>query len=210
MKKITILAMGVLFVSGTLYAQDPEIIAKRETDRISQQLNLNDKQYKKIYKLNLKEAKARISEMEKANSRQSNNDFGMRPQGMGGGPGGGGMPGMGDQGGRMGNSQGPGMRSGMRPEMSDMSSDQNQGGMIRSESGKSASGPNGMMNQKAMSNGPKADDFEKMEEQRAKRDAKYKKILTPEQFMQWTEIENERMSVEFKKKVEREMSGKTK
>ena len=39
---------------------DPEQAAKLETDRLRKELQLTDKQYKKIYKLNLKEQKERL------------------------------------------------------------------------------------------------------------------------------------------------------
>ena len=48
----------------------PEKVAKRETDEMKKQLQLTEKQYKKIYKLNLKEQKKRFSAMQ--NSERPN------------------------------------------------------------------------------------------------------------------------------------------
>lgn len=60
----------------------PEKVAKRETDEMKKQLQLTEKQYKKIYKLNLKDQKKRFGVMQ--NSERP--DFPMgRPHGMGGG-----------------------------------------------------------------------------------------------------------------------------
>lgn len=60
----------------------PEKVAKRETDEMKKQLQLTEKQYKKIYKLNLKEQKKRFSAMQ--NSERPNPPMD-RPHGMGGG-----------------------------------------------------------------------------------------------------------------------------
>lgn len=70
---------------------DPETTAREQTDKMKAELNLTDKQYKKVYKLNLKEAKAKAAES-KSGNRGS----------MGKPMGGGGMhPGMRPDGGRM-------------------------------------------------------------------------------------------------------------
>lgn len=84
---------------------NPEKTATRMTDEMKQSLGLTDKQYKKIYKLNLKEQKALFKAMQ--------NPGGQRPP-MGGGPMGGG-PEMG--GGRppMGGGQPPMMGEGGFP-----------------------------------------------------------------------------------------------
>ena len=63
------------------------ILCKAQTDRLKEALQLTDKQYKKIYKLNLKEQKARL----KARSGRPENGHlmpppdGMRPPGGDGG-----------------------------------------------------------------------------------------------------------------------------
>ena len=58
----------------------PEKVAKRETDEMKKQLQLTEKQYKKIYKLNLKEQKKRFSAMQ--NSERQGPPMG-RPHGTG-------------------------------------------------------------------------------------------------------------------------------
>lgn len=83
---------------------NPEKAAKRMTDEMQKSLGLTDKQYKKVYKLNLKEEKARVEQM-KARGADGNRPpmMGGAPGGgfppMGGGPGGGGFPPMGGNGG---------------------------------------------------------------------------------------------------------------
>ena len=94
----------------------PEKAARRATDRMNKELQLTEKQYNKIYKLNLKEERKRFENMTATNSMQRP-PMGERPEMGGGRPpmgGGGGMrPGMG--GGRppMG---GPGRGPQMTPE----------------------------------------------------------------------------------------------
>ena len=60
----------------------PEKMAKRETDEMNKQLQLTEKQYKKIYELNLKEQKKRFSAMQ--NSERQEPPMGGRPGGMDG------------------------------------------------------------------------------------------------------------------------------
>ena len=60
----------------------PEKMAKRETDEMNKQLQLTEKQYKKIYELNLKEQKKRFSAMQ--NSERQEPPRGGRPGGMDG------------------------------------------------------------------------------------------------------------------------------
>lgn len=74
---------------------NPEKAARRMTDEMQKSLGLTDKQYKKVYKLNLKEEKARVEQM------TSKGADGNRPPMMGGAPGGGFPP--------MGGNGGPGM-----------------------------------------------------------------------------------------------------
>lgn len=74
---------------------NPEKAAKRMTDEMQKSLGLTDKQYKKVYKLNLKEEKARVEQM------TSKGADGNRPPMMGGAPSGGFPP--------MGGNGGPGM-----------------------------------------------------------------------------------------------------
>lgn len=57
---------------------DPEKEAKAQTDRLKEALQLTDKQYKKIYKLNLKEQKERLE----ARSGRPGNGRPMPPDGM--------------------------------------------------------------------------------------------------------------------------------
>ena len=59
---------------------NPEKAARRMTDEMQKSLGLTDKQYKKVYKLNLKEEKARVEQM-KARGADGN-----RPPMIGGAP----------------------------------------------------------------------------------------------------------------------------
>lgn len=83
---------------------NPEKAAKRMTDEMQKSLGLTDKQYKKVYKLNLKEEKARVEQM-KARGADGNRPpmMGGAPSGdfpmMGGGPSGGGFHPIGGNGG---------------------------------------------------------------------------------------------------------------
>ena len=61
----------------------PETVAKRDTDEMNKQLQLTEKQYKKIYKLNLKEQKKRFNLMQNAENQGS---FMRGGFGMGGRP----------------------------------------------------------------------------------------------------------------------------
>lgn len=83
---------------------NPEKAARRMTDEMQKSLGLTDKQYKKVYKLNLKEEKARVEQM-KARGADGNRPpmMGGAPSGdfpmMGGGPGDGGFHPIGGNGG---------------------------------------------------------------------------------------------------------------
>ena len=83
---------------------NPEKAARRMTDEMQKSLGLTDKQYKKVYKLNLKEEKARVEQMTSKGADGNRPPMmGGAPSGgfppMGGGPGGGGFPPMGGNGG---------------------------------------------------------------------------------------------------------------
>ena len=83
---------------------NPEKAARRMTDEMQKSLGLTDKQYKKVYKLNLKEEKARVEQMI-ARGADGNRPpmMGGAPSGdfpmMGGGPSGGGFHPIGGNGG---------------------------------------------------------------------------------------------------------------
>jgi len=83
---------------------NPEKAARRMTDEMQKSLGLTDKQYKKVYKLNLKEEKARVEQMTSKGADGNRPPMmGGAPSGgfppIGGGPGGGGFPPMGGNGG---------------------------------------------------------------------------------------------------------------
>lgn len=69
---------------------DPETSARELTDRMKEELKLTEKQYKKVYKLNLKEAEAMADEnkpeipdgMNRAGEGRGGMRPGMRPDGM--------------------------------------------------------------------------------------------------------------------------------
>jgi len=116
--KTFLVAASILMLSIGLSAQPegvrpappkqmtPEEIAKKEADMMMSELNLTDKQYKKVYKLIKKDHEYRQSQMKQ--------QFGEGMPPMGGGPGMGG-PGMGNPG--MG---GPGGMGGGRPPQGEM------------------------------------------------------------------------------------------
>ncbi|MCK9625897.1 MAG: hypothetical protein M0R23_05475 [Bacteroidales bacterium] len=119
------LSLGLLlFVSTNSYAQDfsqekqhaqtldPKNMAKQLTDKIDNLVNLSEKQYKKIYKINLTAFKSQI-----------NNMFAGR-MGQGGPNMGGGRPPMGQGGPGMGQG-GPGMEGGM-PQMGEMNEERSK------------------------------------------------------------------------------------
>jgi hypothetical protein len=144
--------------------QSAEKIARHQARAMQKAVNLDEKQYDKIYKLYLKEENQRRKQMTSQGGGQGMPQGG-RPQGgpggggpMGGGPGGGGMGGPGG-GGMMGG--GPGMGGG-----------QPGGGM----------GPQGMGGGRPQMS---QNDAKTLEKQRQKREKKIKKILTSEQYEQW-------------------------
>jgi len=137
----------------------PEEIAKKEAEMMRTEVNLTDKQYKKVYNLIKKDREYRQNQMQ--------NQFGqgMPPQGGGpgmGGPGMGGSGGMG--GGMMGGPEGMGGFGGGRPPQGDM------GQGPRPEGGHPGMGPGGDV---------------VSEEYLEKQDQKLKKILTAEQYSKW-------------------------
>ena len=135
MKKILVsfLTIGLTLMYSATFAQDtthiqgkfahhmmghgPQVmtaeqIAKAETDRMQQTLQLTDKQYKRVYKVNLAEAEVLSGgNNKKSSDNQNSGSFHGGP--MGGGPGGMG-PGRMDSGGM----------SGQRPDMQQRSMDQ--------------------------------------------------------------------------------------
>ena len=111
-------------VSGTVYDEpqkmeqkkempNPEKAAKKRTDDMDKVLNLTEKQYKKIYKLYLKEEKEKVEKMFSHVGGQLPMNGGMPPMGMGQPPMDGGFPPMG--GGHLGFGNG----SPMMPPMPD-------------------------------------------------------------------------------------------
>ena len=111
-------------VSGTVYDEpqkmeqkkempNPEKAAKKRTDDMDKVLNLTEKQYKKIYKLYLKEEKEKVEKMFSHVGGQLPMNGGMPPMGMGQPPMDGGFPPMG------GGHPGFGNGSPMMPPMPD-------------------------------------------------------------------------------------------
>ena len=155
---------------GQFEQKDPAQMAQEETDRLNELVGLTDKQYKKIYKFNKRQYEQLKNQMENAMPQGFPSG-----QGMGGGrpegmgPGG---PGPGGFGGGRPGGMGPGgpggPRGGQRPEM----------GQGRPPMG------GGMQ--------------ELMQEQQEKREKKYRKVLTPEQYQKWESFEAER---EFRRMV---------
>lgn len=188
-------AASVLLCAG-LYAQDqnapkpPKMptakeMAVQRTDQMKKLLDLNEKQYKEVYDMNLKEAKKQISDMEsrekQASSGSGQMGGGMPPQGGMGGPGmGQGGPGMGQGGPGMGQG-GPGMGQG-GPGM---------GGNI--------SGATSQNGDRMGNGGPKMSkqDEEAIEKAKAKKEKQLRKILSDAQFQIWQKDEAERESKEF-------------
>ena len=116
MKKITVLAIGLLAIALGSRAQQqqrqvpsPENNAKRITNLMKKELGIDDKQYNKLYKINLQQQKEMFSNRKaggpqgEAGGQRPPRPQGERPEGM---PPGGGMGGHG----------------GMRPEMGNSSS----------------------------------------------------------------------------------------
>jgi hypothetical protein len=140
--------------------QSPEKIARHQAKAMQKAVDLNEKQYDKIYSLYLKEENARRKQM----MNHQGGGSGMRPQGGPGmgGPGGPGGPGMGGPGG------GPGMGGGQ---------------MGRAPQG----GPDGQMGGARPHMNPS--DAQALEKQRQKREKKIKKILSAEQYDKWLSLQ---------------------
>jgi hypothetical protein len=151
-----------------LSPKSPESIAQAQADRMDEKLELSKKQYKKIYKIYLSEAKTMQKEMQNGNGMPQ---MGGRPMGggqggpMGGGPGGqmGGGPGGQMGGGPMGGGQGGPMGGG-------------QGGPMGGGQGQPGTAKNNSDAQKRM---------EKMNK-------KIKKVLTETQYTKWEQFRKER------------------
>jgi hypothetical protein len=176
---------AVLLMCGQVRAQDPvkparpmeppkrptaEQMAESRTREMDTLLNLDAKQYKKIYKMNLKEAKEKVAWME--SKSESSNSNGMSEMPMGGGMGQGG-PGMG----------GGGMGQG--------------GGMPPMGGGMGQGGPGMEVRMGQGSPRMQKDDEETIEKEKAKKAKQLKKILTQEQFQIWQKDEAARESKEF-------------
>lgn len=138
----------------------PEEIAREETDRMKSEVDLTDKQYKKVYNLIKKDQEYRQNQVAKQFGD------GMPPQGGGPGGMGGGMMGGGMMGGGPGGMGGPGGGSmgGGRPPQGEM------GQGPRPEGGRPGMGP--------------GEDVV-TEEYLEKQDQKLKKILSAEQYSKW-------------------------
>ncbi len=142
----------------------PERNARKITSAMKRELNLTDKQYDKLYALNLKEQKELFASTQGIQARGQRGSA----QGMGNRPPGGGGGGMG--GGRMGGGQPPmdggGGGGGQRPPIGGDSSGQ---GMPGGPSAKNKS----------------EEDWQKAA---AKKEKKIKKILTADQYSKWQSI----------------------
>ena len=113
MKKIVWMACGMALMCAPLSASanvryddpqekvqkkevpNPEKAAQRRTDEMDKALNLTEKQYKKIYKLFLKEEKEKVEAMMQRHPGRPPMGGGRPPMGGGMPPQGGGFPGMG-------------------------------------------------------------------------------------------------------------------
>lgn len=160
-------------------AQTPEKVAARETDEMKDELQLTDKQYKKIYKLNLKEEKQR----QKAILENVNGGWQRPPMGggrpeMGGGPGMG-APGMG----------GPEMGT---PDMGQPPVDGENGH------------PRGEGFHHRMGKPTLTPEVQALAKQAEKKDKSLKKILSTEQYEQWQKVKNSRKKHPQKKQQELE------
>jgi hypothetical protein len=167
-----------------------EQIAEKRTKDMDSLLSLNEKQYKKIYKMNLKEAKSEVSKME-SGKRKTSGSEGNSGRPMGG-------PGMG---GEMGHG-GPGMGGGM-----------GQGGGMPPMGGGMGQGGPGMGGQMGQGGGMppqmSEESEEEMQKAKAKKKKKLKKILTVEQYQIWQKEEAKRESREFWKEQNDQAKGET-
>ncbi|MCC8034631.1 MAG: hypothetical protein LIO77_01700 [Rikenellaceae bacterium] len=164
-------ALAVLTLTGKVYAaaqpgnfprpKDAEEIAKEKTDMVAGELGLDEKQYSKVYKLYIAQAREMTGSIKSAGF----------PEGMPAGrqPMRGGPTAVGRSGPRGGMSPGGGMRSRSGPD-----------GISGHE--------NGIMPPENMK-APGI--YEEPEKKIRKREKKMKKILTAEQYTGWIELENE-------------------
>ena len=154
--------------------RDPVQMAQEQTDRLDKLVQLTPQQYKKIFKFNKRQAKQLQRERENMMPQGRPEGF---PEGMG--------PGMG--GGRPERPMGQGRPDGMGP-----------GGMGPGGMGPGGMGPRG---DGQFRPGPRGGAMQElMEEQKAKRVKKYRKVLTPEQFQKWESFEAQR---EFRQMIEK-------
>jgi hypothetical protein len=166
---------GKQAINNMVMPQKPsdEEIAKKMTNEMQMDLGLTDKQYKKIYKINLQQIKKQTSANTQKQSSPTGGDMDMMGGGMdmGGGPmGGGPMGGMGG---------GPaGGMGGGRPSMGNSTPDMNN---AQVEKG---------------GNRPPVQ-YKETEETVAYKAAKFKKILTPEQYNKWIAKEKDKLNKEF-------------
>ena len=168
-----------LCITVSAEAQPPEQVsaikkAEMRADRMQKELNLDTKQYKKLYKVFKKTEKA-IEQAAMQNMRPPAGGPGMMPPGMMPGNGFGGGPGMMPP----GNGMPPQGRPGDRQGPPDMKAEKPEG---MPEPGKE--GPDMI----------RLPDMISEEEitAREKEAEKVKKILTPEQFCKWQKIESKR------------------
>jgi hypothetical protein len=147
-------------------------IAKYQTEQMNHELSLTEKQYKKIYKIYLADAQAAESNA----SQERNGSMGRPPMGGGMSQMGGGRSSMG-QGGQ---SMGQGRQS------------MGQDGQSMGQDGQSMG-----EGRPSMQNGDNTENHLDLEKLAAKKEAKIKKILTPEQYVLWIGIEKEKQRKEF-------------
>lgn len=149
----------------------PEQAATARTDRMNSELKLTEKQYKKIYKIYLKEENARKEAM-------SAGPMGMPPMGGPGGP-------MGGPGGFMGGGRPPqgGMQGGMHsgPQGGFGGGMPEGGRMMQGEGQGMPEGFPGMEKPVAKVGGKDIESDEYMDA----REEKFRKILTSEQYSRW-------------------------
>ncbi|MCF0173604.1 MAG: hypothetical protein HUJ91_07775 [Bacteroidales bacterium] len=172
-------------------------IAERQTNRLAKELHLTEKQYKKVYSLNLQEQRLREDLME--GGPAADRHF----EGFPGGQGGPGMdrPAMGDPGNRGGsNMERPSMdgapKGAGRPDNGShqMNGYKGQGGpdngshQMNGHEGQGGPGMNGRQ-MGPRPGGPRRDfsveNSAEMQKFRQKKEQKMRKILTIEQFAQW-------------------------
>lgn len=163
----------------------PEESARRKTDILQEELELDGKQYKKVYKLYLKQANKELS----SSRSPQNSEFsgGMSGgQGSGMGPGGGmqgGPPsGMGMSGGGRQPSMGGGMPEGSDPRM--------QSERMQNVSGKNMDGP-----------------YLEGDKEIAAKEKKMEKILSPVQYSKWLHWEQDDRQMRARRIIQQDMGN---